>query len=233
MDNAPSIKFLPINEAYKLRWDENPKEHDIGSIAESISRHGLVELPKFDATLGSIVAGNGRIEALVMMHRTNHEPPRGIVVDDDGTWLVPVLYGVDATSADEAIAYAIDSNNLVLAGGDFTPLQAAKMWKTGIYEVKLIELALRGVSPVSVRADDLDALIRLRERQDDEAAANNKQIVGKIYYIGKIMVEVVTISDLLTIIRTGAGEKRIIITNSVLQEVEKTGIKAREAHAKT
>jgi len=73
--------------------------------------------PTLNGGSGGIVAGNGRITALQMMQQQGLPLPRGIQ-EDQGEWLVPVLFGVDAESEAQAQAYCVDSNSLVVTGGD-------------------------------------------------------------------------------------------------------------------
>ena len=116
-----TIRYIPLSKA--VLFDGNPKLHSIGDIAESIRRYGFKEAvrwePKLNDGNGGIVAGNGRITALQFMHKQKAPLPRGIQQDQEtGEWLVPVIFGVDAESEMQAQAYAIDTNNLVVTGGD-------------------------------------------------------------------------------------------------------------------
>jgi DNA modification methylase len=137
------------------RWDKNPKRHDIGALVESIRRYGMVDPPKIDSTLGALVYGNGRAEALAWMHAQGDSPPRGIKVED-GRWKMPVKVGIDSVSIEEAEALAIDHNNLTMSGGDFTGFDFARMWDAGYTDV------LQGLGdalPLTVDGDALDALL--------------------------------------------------------------------------
>jgi len=118
-ENLLTIRYIPLSQA--VLFDGNPKLHDIGGLVESFQRYGFKEAVRWEPTLnggsGGIVAGNGRITALQMMQQRGSEPPRGIQ-QDQGEWLVPVLFGVDAESEAQAQAYCVDSNSLVVTGGD-------------------------------------------------------------------------------------------------------------------
>lgn len=115
-----AIRHVPLDQV--RRWDRNPKKHDFGALIQSIARYGFKDPPKFEPALnagkGGIVEGNGRAEALTMMQADGQEPPRGVAVDPEGRWCMPVLFGVDARSKAEAESYGIDHNNLTLSGGD-------------------------------------------------------------------------------------------------------------------
>ena len=92
------------------------------------------------------------------MKAQGREPPRGIAVDDEGEWHVPIQFGVNARSRAAAEAYAIDANNLTMTGGDFTVWDVGRMWDEG-YTGMLEGLAGADELPVSVDGDDLDALL--------------------------------------------------------------------------
>ena len=120
------LRYVPLPQAQ--RWDDNPKHHDLDRLIVSIETHGFGDPAKFDATLGALVYGNGRTEALERMRRAGKEPPRGIAVLDDGEWAVPVIFGVDAESKAAAVAFAIDHNNLTLLGGDLGFADLLQIW---------------------------------------------------------------------------------------------------------
>jgi hypothetical protein len=112
------VEYVRLDEA--VLWERNPKQHDIGGLVQSIEQHGFRDAPVYDGTLGAIVAGNGRLLALMHMMRSDGaEPPRGIALHkDDGMWCLPIQFGIDAESVAQAEAFAIEANNLVLTGGD-------------------------------------------------------------------------------------------------------------------
>ena len=115
-DDKLKLRYIPLSHA--KRWDQNPKRHDLEGLVRSIQAHGFGDPPKFDATLGGLVYGNGRTEALERLAAQGVPPPRGILQRKDGEWAVPVIFGVDAESEAAAVAFAIDHNNLTLLGGD-------------------------------------------------------------------------------------------------------------------
>jgi hypothetical protein len=163
--DVPKIVWVRVQDAAGLISPDNPKLHDIGGVVSSIEKYGLQELPKFDGTVGWIKAGNGRIEALAMMERDKkYKLPRGLVTEKDtGAWVMPVVAGVDAVDARQAKAYLLDSNNLTMSGGDFTPYDIAKMWDVNAYNNLLQGLASEGEFPVSMDEQDVatfDAVMR-------------------------------------------------------------------------
>lgn len=158
MTDTLTIRYMRLDDAAKLRWRKNPKLHDIGAIVESIRRYGFIDPPGFDATLGAFTYGNGRDEALEWMYAQGEPLPRGILVADDGMWLMPVKVGLDQATAEQAEALALDHNNLTLSGGPFTAYDMARMWGEGYTEI-LASLATADALPITVDGDALDGLL--------------------------------------------------------------------------
>ena len=125
-DDKLKLRYIPLSHA--KRWDQNPKRHDLEGLVRSIQAHGFGDPPKFDATLGGLVYGNGRTEALERLAAQGGPPPRGILQRKDGEWAVPVIFGVDAASEAAAVAFAIDHNNLTLLGGDLDLTDLLTIW---------------------------------------------------------------------------------------------------------
>lgn len=190
-NDAPQIAWILVRDAVKLLSPHNPKLHDIGSVMQSIARYGFQELPKFDATVGWIKAGNGRIESLVEMEKARtsegtptYQLPRGLAANKEGQWAMPLLVGTNAKNENEALAYLIDANNLTMLGGDFTPYEIAKMWDVKQYNDLLQKLATQNTYSVSM--DDeavsiMDAalkglLISLPEVKHDGGEARRTKI---------------------------------------------------------
>lgn len=167
MSEQLEVRYVPLGTV--MLWDRNPKRHSIGDLAASIERYGFKEIPKYEPRLnngqGGIVAGNGRIETLAALHQQGKPAPRGIV-EKDGEWLVPITFGVDAASQEEAEAYGLDSNNLGLSGGDFTAYDMARLWGDGYTDV-LASLALSSSLPITVDGDALDGLLRGMEAEPE------------------------------------------------------------------
>lgn len=151
------IKYVNLDDL--LPFDKNAKRHDIGALIQSFVKHGFKQAMKWEPRLnkgkGGIVAGNGRLEALRMMKHDGQHPPRGVVARN-GHWLVPVALGVSAETEKQAMAYAIDDNNLTMLGGDFDHLEIAKMWDEGY--VKLLQEADQDFL-VSMEREDINALL--------------------------------------------------------------------------
>lgn len=198
MSDLLRIEYIPLSKV--LRWNRNPKKHDLGAIAESIERHGFVDPPKWDGTLnegkGGLVYGNGRDEALEWMKAQGRPLPRGVAYSEAlDEWCMPVVFGVDAKSQAAAEALAIDHNNLVLSGGDYTAVDMARLWEGAEYTGLLSDLASLGELPLTVDGDDLDLLLSLGEVEpsgggdDFDATPDDgptRTAVGDLYVIGGV-----------------------------------------------
>lgn len=165
------LHYVPLDQA--VLWDENPKAHDIGSLCQAIRRYGFQDPPKFDATLGALVYGNGRSQALQMMRQQKEHPPRGILSDERGHWYMPIKFGLDLESQSVARAFALDHNNLTMAGGEYSPLDMARMWDSGQYTAMLARQAEDNELPITVDYDDLD-LISAYTRDQAEGAGSGE-----------------------------------------------------------
>lgn len=156
----------------KILFDQNPKKHDIGAIARSIKDNGFVDPPKWDSNLnnseGGLVFGNGRMTTVIQVLRRmfieQEEPPKGIGVEGaTGKWFIPIKFGADADSEIAAKRFAIDHNNLTMAGGNFTAADMMKMWEDDSYLELAKELADADQLPITLDGDDLDLLIQLAD----------------------------------------------------------------------
>jgi hypothetical protein len=150
------LRYVPLAQAH--RWDENPKKHDIDALVRSIELHGFGDPPKYDATLGALVYGNGRTEALERMRQEGKEPPRGVLRADGGEWAVPVIFGIDAKSRAAAVAFALD-HNLTVLGGNFDLSDMLRIWDEEGLKKVLAETPDAGELLASFDSDDLTALL--------------------------------------------------------------------------
>lgn len=109
------LEYVRLDEV--LLADRNPQGHDEDGIARAIAHHGFGEVPLRDDRSGKLVAGHGRHEQLVAMHARGDGAPDGIMVDEDGMWLMPVITGWRSRSDLDAEAYLMGSNQLTKKGG--------------------------------------------------------------------------------------------------------------------
>ncbi len=195
-DDLLRIEYVPLDEVQ--RWPRNPKKHDMGALVAAIERYGFVDPPKWDATLGALVYGNGRDEALEWMKMQGRAAPRGVRVDEHGRWLIPVKFGVDAVSSTEAEALAIDHNNLTMSGGDFTAFDMARMWDASYTDV-LAGLQIDDALPLTLDDDALAALLagageaEAGTEEDDDAPAIDEDKptrvqLGDVWRVGEHLV---------------------------------------------
>lgn len=148
MSGERRIEYIALNHVQRAR--RNPKQHDETSIAASLTRFGLGELPLIDERTGLLVAGEGRINQLTALRDADKlSPPDGVHLADDGDWLVPVICGWASADDTEAEAYLIASNRLSERGG----------WD-GLGLAEMLAALDGELSGVGYDADELEALMR-------------------------------------------------------------------------
>jgi hypothetical protein len=156
------VRYVPL-ETLEL-WDRNPKRHDAARLTESVKRYGFKDPPKFEPSLnggrGGIVEGNGRAEVLRAMKEAGEAAPRGVGVDDSGSWFVPVLFGVDARSQVEAESYGVDHNALTLAGGGLGFEDLLRVFDEAQLKALLSDAPDTAALLVSFDPTELDALLQ-------------------------------------------------------------------------
>lgn len=165
----------------------NPKAHDLDAIEASLQRFGFVSPLIVDETTGELLAGHGRLEALIRMRDRGDDPPAGIKLLR-GDWSVPTVRGV--ALAGEADAYRIADNRLVELGGwDDDALMSSLRSLEGQMEFE----------GIGFDADDLAALVdRLegpREGETDPDATpalpdEARSTLGEVYELGPHRVNV-------------------------------------------
>lgn len=115
-DGQLSIRYVPLDEL--IEDPANAKAHDEDEIRRAIERFGFVEPEIVDERTGRILAGHGRTKTLQRMsRRRGAQPPRGILVADDGRWLVPTVAGVRSEDDAEARAMLVGLNGVQESGG--------------------------------------------------------------------------------------------------------------------
>lgn len=118
------ITYVPLADLKPA--PRNPKRHELELIIASIDMHGLVEIPIVDERTQQTLHGHGRRESLLEMQNRGMRAPSGIVIDEDGGWLVPVLRGWASKNDAEAEALAIKLNRLPGEGG-WNPRELAEI----------------------------------------------------------------------------------------------------------
>jgi len=131
----------------------NPKSHDLPALIHSVKSHGYADAAILDERTHRLVAGHGRTAALVAMKSYGDNVPDGIMLDEDGEWLVPVQRGWASIDDAHAEAFIIEHNHVSESGG----------WLEGmlvdmLHDVHVVEPEL--FADMSFGADELDDLFR-------------------------------------------------------------------------
>lgn len=109
------IEYMALTDLMERFHGQNPKDHNVGLIEQSISTLEYRAPVMIDERSGKLAAGHGRIKALADMQRQQMDRPPGIQENGDG-WLVPVVRGSEFT-AEQLQAYLVADNNLTIDGG--------------------------------------------------------------------------------------------------------------------
>jgi hypothetical protein len=109
------VEYVSMHDISK--WPRNPKDHDHKEIQKSFYRFGFIKPVLVDEGTGQLVAGHGRLDTLKILKDHSKQPPRGVQVVDDDTWLIPVLRGVTVENPAEAEAFLLADNRLSEIGG--------------------------------------------------------------------------------------------------------------------
>ena len=132
----------------------NPKDHDLGALAESLKRFGFVAPMGMNEETGLLLFGHGRLDELEDLRLRGQPAPENIRLDPaDGMWKAPVIRGIHMTAA-EGRAYVIADNRLVELGGWNEPMLAQRLVEITAADPAA---ALQGTG---FDADDLDNLVR-------------------------------------------------------------------------
>jgi hypothetical protein len=108
------VEYIDLNEIVEA--DNNPKDHDLGVIYQSINRFGFNNPIILNDANGKLLVGHGRLQALKLIRDAGEDAPERILVED-GIWKVPVIKGVNIDNPAEAQAYLLADNRLTELGG--------------------------------------------------------------------------------------------------------------------
>ena len=140
-------------------WPGNPKEHDLGAIAESMNRFGFRDPIAVNRANQQIEEGHGRIETLLALRRQGRPAPRFVVVMPDGRWLAPILWFEDDEPTQQGYALA-HNRTQELADYDRAKLLEA-----------LQELSTAGeLTGTGYDAEDIAAIKRKLDAADSESS---------------------------------------------------------------
>ncbi|MFE2157141.1 ParB N-terminal domain-containing protein [Streptomyces lydicus] len=146
----------------------NPKKHEIERIIESICTHGFVDQPIADERTGTILGGHGRREALIEMQARGERLPDGLLLDNDGGWLVPVQRGWASRSDAEAKALNIKLNKIGADGGWQPRSLAAYLEDIVTADAELFD-------SLAIPGDELESLLRQVDPETLPGAVNEGQ----------------------------------------------------------
>ena len=132
------VEYMSVEDIQK--WPRNPKDHDLHEIRKSFYRFGFIKPVLVDEGTRQLVAGHGRLDTLRILRDSSKEPPKGVQVSKDGTWLIPVLRGVKFSNPAEAEAFLMADNRLGELGGWNRDLLS-----TMLEEIVDVEGALEGI----------------------------------------------------------------------------------------
>lgn len=143
-------EYVPLSDLLARHHPDNPKDHDIGGIIQSIQQFGFVRNVMLNEADGLLLYGHGATTALAQMKANGISLPDRIEAQN-GEWLVPTTRGVSLDPR-KAKAYVIADNQQALAGG----------WQEVQLVDNLIGLAKDGLlEGTGFDGDDVDRLIRL------------------------------------------------------------------------
>ena len=108
-------EYMPVTALVPA--ERNAKDHDPELLSASVDEFGFAEPVVLDERTGRLLAGHGRTEYLLAAEAAGAAPPEGIVVDDDGAWLVPVFRGNRSRDDEHAEAMGIALNRVGERGG--------------------------------------------------------------------------------------------------------------------
>jgi len=157
------IEYVPLEQV--KRWPRNPKNHDLDTLEKSIIRFGFVQPVIVDGKSKKLVAGHGRLEALLRLKERGDEPPERIRVDEkNGAWMIPVLSGVKFASEADAEAYLIADNRIAELGG----------WDTNLLTDMLKEMTSDKSKLIGIgyNREDVDVLLAKLNNDVKDAGVN-------------------------------------------------------------
>jgi hypothetical protein len=152
------IHYIELSSLADKFIENNSKLHSMSDLQESVDRYSFRDPIAFDMTLnggeGGIIEGNGRLEYLLYAKGAKQPAPRGIR-DVGGKWYVPVVFGVNAESEGDAIAYSISHNLSAMWGSNLSFLDQSRLFSEDLLKVQLTGLAENdGVFPVGLDGSD-------------------------------------------------------------------------------
>lgn len=141
----------------------NPKLHATEAIIDSIRRHGFVGAVERDGRTGRLVAGHGRVVALMVMRTAGEATPSGVRTGEDDSWMVPVADGWASRNDLDAEHYIVAANHATRLAGYDQPLMAAILEDQSTIDPAAFE-------ELRFTEEEMDDLIRFTTEQADPDA---------------------------------------------------------------
>ena len=158
------IEYMPLADLVERFHPDNPKDHSISDITNSMMTLGYREPVMIDERSGLLAAGHGRLKTLSSMYQQQMDVPQDIQVNGDD-WMVPVVRGSEFT-AEQLQAYLVASNELTMAGGwDEPKLAELLQGVAGVSEELLVSTGFSGE-----KLDELLSDLGMKEIPDDPGA---------------------------------------------------------------
>tara|TARA_Y100001963_G_scaffold143422_1_gene214291 strand:- start:121 stop:801 length:681 start_codon:yes stop_codon:yes gene_type:complete len=174
------IEYINLDDI--IEADENPKDHDLGVLYESMKRFGFTDPIMLNEASGKLLAGHGRLQALKLFKDRGEKAPDRIQVEPDieddtiEDWFIPVIKGINIENSADAQAYLIADNRITEIGG-WKPMELIESLNEVIeetgnldgtgYDLDDIETILRDIERDSFSVDGEDTTIS-PESLDDE-----------------------------------------------------------------
>lgn len=174
------IEYINLDDI--IEADENPKDHDLGVLYESMKRFGFTDPIMLNEASGKLLAGHGRLQALKLFKDRGEKAPDRIQVEKDieddtiEDWFIPVIKGINIENSADAQAYLIADNRITEIGG-WKPMELIESLNEVIeetgnldgtgYDLDDIETILRDIERDSFSVDGEDTTVSA-ETLDEE-----------------------------------------------------------------
>jgi hypothetical protein len=147
-----SIEYRRLSDLVPLK--SNSKKHATENTIALILEFGFKDPIGIDPSLnggkGGITEGHDRRAALLEIKKRDIPAPRGIILDKDGEWMVPVLIGIHLESEPKAIKYSVLHNHSTIRGAGLDPIDELKLFDR--------DLLLEQAEYLDTHGEDLGAI---------------------------------------------------------------------------
>lgn len=95
--------------------ERNAKAHDTAELRDAVTTLGFINPGLWDERTGRLIAGHGRLELLSALEATPgvlDDIPEGLMIDESGAWLMPIVRGWSSRDDAEADRAALALNKV-------------------------------------------------------------------------------------------------------------------------